>query len=78
MKQQSQDSTSSAALKTATPTTPTRRTGMDVSPSSLIDALKNSTTRNDQIIQRRIGARTEPDNICTNSRQVERNSCPEE
>jgi hypothetical protein len=78
MTKPSADPTSSAALETAAPSTPDRQAGKDVSPPSLIDALKNSTTRKDQIIQRRIGTLTEPDEISTRSRQVERTSCPEE
>ncbi len=67
-----------ADARTAAPSTPARRTGKGVSPASLIEALRNSTTHNDQIIQRRIGTRTEQDEISKESRQVERTSCPEE
>jgi hypothetical protein len=70
--------TSIARLKTAAPSTSSRQNARGVSPYSLIDALKNSTTGKDQIIQRRIGARTEPDEISKESRKVERNSGPEE
>ena len=67
----------SAGKKAAARSTAARRTGKPISPSSLIDALKNSATDNDQIIQRRIGTQA-ADEIPKVSRQVERTSCPEE
>lgn len=66
-----------AGEEAAAPSTTVRRTGKSVPPPSLIDALKNSATHNDQIIQRRIGAQA-ADEIPKVSRQVERSSCPEE
>lgn len=78
MKKQSLESASVAAPKAAPPSTPVRPAGDAAPPPSLIDALKNSATHKDQIIQRRIGAATEPETISTKSRQVERTSCPEE
>ncbi len=78
MQRPTRSTASIARGETAAPSAPVRRTVKGVSPSSLIDALKNSTTHNDQIIQRRIGAPTEPDEVSKESRQVERTSCPEE
>ena len=78
MKKQSLESAPIAAPKAAPPSTPVRRAGDDAPPPSLIDALKNSATHKDQIIQRRIGTATEPEKISTKSRQVGRTSCPEE
>jgi len=78
MRHPSPESAPHADLNTTTPSAPARRNGKDISHFSLIDALKNSATRNDQIIQCRIGTRTEPDDISKKSRKVERNSGPEE
>jgi hypothetical protein len=78
MKKQSLEPAPSAAPKTAPPSSPFRRTGDGALPPSLIEALKNSATHKDQIIQRRIGTATEPEKISTKSRQVGRTSCPKE
>ena len=78
MQRPSRSSASVAGTKTTPPSTSARRTDKGIPASSLIDALKNSTTHKDQIIQRRIGTQPEPGKVSTKSRQVERTSCPEE
>jgi len=71
MQRQTLASAFSAALKTAqTPSRPPRPDCNGVPSPSLLNALKNSTTRMDQIIQRRIGAQTESGEVSQESRRA--------
>ena len=61
--------------QTVIPAGPDHATKAD---DTLIVALRNSTTRNDQIVQRRIGKQDDTQTGSTKSRRAVRNSCPEE
>jgi len=78
MRQPSQRPASNAALKSEQPSTPTGPAVDDLTYPALLTALKNSTTHKDQIVQRRIGARNDPDTISKESRWAGRISCSEE
>lgn len=71
MQRQTLASAFSAALKTVqAPSVPSRPDCNGVPSPSLLNAIKNSTTRMDQIIQRRIGAQTEPGEVSKESRRA--------
>ncbi|HUU71937.1 MAG TPA: hypothetical protein VMW70_04875 [Burkholderiales bacterium] len=78
MRQPSQGPAFNAALKSEQSSTPTGPAVEDLTYPALLTALKNSTTQKDQIVQRRIGARNDPDAISKESRRAGRISCPKE